>query len=215
MRAAWLLPVLLAGCSGSGTAPSDKPSEGQVLFARAELAAAEAQVAFAEAEVALQEAQDLAAMGRLKEELAQAERRLAQSDADADRQAGELALEVTRAEDGIEDARDELDQLRKMYQGNDLADQTKEIVLKRGERALKRARVDANLKARKLKAFRELALPLEHDRLALEAASKRMELENEAKKAALLQKRSGLLQARAAVDKARLALEELLAKQGR
>ncbi len=149
---------------------------------------------------------------RLRRELELEEARLAQlRNVESGRRLRESELGVQGAQDQIEDARDELEQLEKLYKGNELADATKEIVLKRGHRSLQRAAESLALKEIAHKTLKEDLLPAELGKLQLEADRKRDECERSARNAETLlqQKKAALLRAQIELQKAKDALGEL------
>jgi hypothetical protein len=70
-------------------------------------------------------------------------------------------LGVTRWEDRVKEAEEELKQLETMYAQEDFADHTKEIVLERGRRRLERDRTDLELRREDLVTLTERTIPLE------------------------------------------------------
>jgi hypothetical protein len=65
------------------------------------------------------------------------------------------------AEDNLTDAREELRQLELMYEDDQFADQTKEIVIDRARRRLQRTERDIELRREELKTLKEISLPME------------------------------------------------------
>jgi hypothetical protein len=72
---------------------------------------------------------------------------------------GELGLQ--NAEDRFQEAQEELDQLELMYNEDEFADQTKEIVLERGRRRLQRSQRDLELRRVDFSTLQEQTLPVE------------------------------------------------------
>ncbi len=70
-------------------------------------------------------------------------------------------LQAQRMADNIQDQKDELEQLEKMYRQDELVDETEEIVLRRARRNLARALEAQALRTAQLKHKREYAEPLE------------------------------------------------------
>lgn len=64
---------------------------------------------------------------------------------------------------------EELAQLEKMYAGDDLTEETEDIVLKRARRDLERTRKYIDFQVRRSKVMREIELPREEEHLRLEA----------------------------------------------
>ena len=202
-------PAAPAPPEGGGPAPK---GDGKLQQARLELEANRQAAALAEAELAAQELEGQASVARARKDLELATARQAQyRDAESVRKLQESALEVQRSRDQIDDAREELAQLEKLYQGNDLADSTKEIVLKRGRRGLERSATALALKELEAKALKECLIPLELARLQLEVDQKQGELDRATRGAALQlrQKRLGLARAQVEIQKSVNALDEL------
>ena len=214
--------LLSAGCAGGKSpapeAAAEKPGPGRIAAARMAVEAAEAQVKASEQDLQLQEGLNRANRSRLEAEAKLADMKLAQfKEMMRKQRLDQAALEVQQAQDQIEDATDELEQLEKMYQGNELADQTKEIVLRRGRRGLERSRTALALKQAELRDLGEHALPEELGRLDLDAAQKRAELDRESQNAELqvAQKRTALLTARADLACAQEEFRKLAETQGK
>ena len=70
-------------------------------------------------------------------------------------------LDLVRAEDRATEAREEFEQLQKMYAEDDFADGTKEIVLERGRRRLERSQEDLRLRRDRFTILTEKTIPLE------------------------------------------------------
>jgi len=82
-------------------------------------------------------------------------------------------LELQQAEDGLLEARQELEQLELMYRDEQFADQTKEIVIERARRRLERTQRDLELRREELRVLIEVSLPLEQEELDLAAELKK------------------------------------------
>ncbi|MFH1749268.1 MAG: hypothetical protein ABIG44_19730 [Planctomycetota bacterium] len=70
-------------------------------------------------------------------------------------------LNLQRAEDGLKNAQEELQQLELMYKDEQFADQTKEIVIDRARRQLERTQSDLELRRDELNTLVEIDLPME------------------------------------------------------
>lgn len=70
-------------------------------------------------------------------------------------------LNLQRGEDGLKDAREELQQLELMYSDEQFADKTKEIVIERAKRRLERTERDLELRGKEHKTLVEVTIPLE------------------------------------------------------
>ena len=212
-RLAWCaLAFSVAGCSTEAGPPEAKPTpQAKALFARMELSLAEQGALIAEAERGAQTLESRVSGLRLGRDLELAEAALVQfRDVESVRRTQEARLEVLKAQDQIQDAREELEQLEKLYQGNELADATKEIVLRRGRSSLERAAAEVAIKELQLKTLKEDLLPLELGKLQLDVDRKK----DEAARAALaaqiasMQKGAALGRAKVEVQKAEDALSE-------
>ncbi|GEM_PF-3938579 len=220
-RALGLGLLLLTGCRAqdpaeapAAPAPAKAPADAaaKLPVARMEVDIGLQSVALAEAEIHAQELSSAASAGRLRRELELATARSVQfKDVESLRRLKEAQMEVQRAQDQIDDNRDELQQLEKLYKGNDLADATKEIVLKRGRRALDRAAAVLAMKELQLKTLKDDLLPAELSRIQLEEDQKKDEIDRSSLAAEnqLQQKRIALAKARVDLQKARNALADL------
>lgn len=209
--AALSLSLVAAGC-GEPEAAAEAPDPGKIETARLSVQAGEAQILAAEADLKLQEEANRATLERLAAECETAAIRLRQhGEIDSARRVEEAELSVRRAEDAVDDAKDELEQLEALYKGNELADATKEIILKRGRRNLERGRKEADLQKLKLRTLKEHDLPADLLKLQTEASQRKAELERETRSAAnqMDQKRIAVLKARIDLAKAREELSDL------
>ncbi len=114
----------------------------------------------------------------------------------------ESALNLQWTRDRIVDQEEELRQLEKMYKGDDLVEETEEIVLMRTRRGLERTRTSLGFQERRDGLLREIELPRQQTNLTLNrrrTAGERDRLQATSKLA--------LEQARLELEKARLALE--------
>jgi hypothetical protein len=149
---------------------------------------------------------------RKEKELELQKAELAQFDeTDAPDRVAKANLELARRRDALAEQQEELAQLEMMYEQQDLADKTREIVLQRGKRRVERAQEDLAISEREAKALEARTLPRERGKLALEIEVQERELQ-EAKsdsEATLLEKR---LAVRSAEDA--LAAAEAKASSG-
>lgn len=74
-------------------------------------------------------------------------------------------LELRQVEDGVTESQEELYQLELMYSAEQLADQTREIVIERAKRRLERAQRDLELRREEFRVLKEVSLPLEEQEL--------------------------------------------------
>lgn len=70
-------------------------------------------------------------------------------------------LNLKYAEDGVNDQKDELDQLEKMYKSEELTNATSEIVVKRARRSLERAKTSLEMTRENTKIEKEIRFPRE------------------------------------------------------
>jgi hypothetical protein len=118
-------------------------------------------------------------------------------------------IELTRHRDALVEQQEELAQLEMLYEKQDLADKTREIVLQRGQRRVARAQEELAIAERDAKTLEERTLPRQHDRLKIEIETKTYEL-NELKPEA----EAALLEKRMAVRAAEAELQAAQAKAG-
>lgn len=121
------------------------------------------------------------------------ERPLRQAEAD-------LAIEGAR--NGLVDAKEELEQLEKMYKADDLTEETEDIVLKRTQREYARSVQRLKFQEQRHLWLREITLPRDQENLEQRARETRLELERFEATAT-----QGLLKARAEVRKATQEVE--------
>ena len=135
---------------------------------------------------------------RLDVEAAQRAERIAREELEHWTQV-ERSLRVQEAEQGMDWAREniknqeeELAQLEKMYQEDDLTEETEEIVLRRTRRSLERARRSLAFRETRHTWFLETVLPREDENLATALAKAQMKLERETKALELEQRSADL-----------------------
>ncbi len=85
-------------------------------------------------------------------------------------------LNLTESADGLQDAREEMEQLAQMYGDNELADRTAEIVLRRAKRSIERAESGLKLEDAEFRHQTQMALPIEKLSLSHAVASAELEL---------------------------------------
>ena len=112
-------------------------------------------------------------------------------------------LSLARAQDGMAEQEEELAQLESTYAEVDLADKTREIVLRRNHRRVERAKEELAIHERELAKLGDYDLPRERAKLALEVEVTTHELESARRSAEV-----GLLQKQIALEEARAALEK-------
>jgi hypothetical protein len=113
-------------------------------------------------------------------------------------------LSLQRATDNATEAEEELQQLEAMYNEDEFADQTKEIVLERARRRLERTRRDLELRRKDFETLSERTIPREHRELELAVVNK-----TEARKRTLENAETGMIDQRIALINAEGKIETL------
>jgi len=191
--------LLLAPACAS---PAAEPGPTRAAADGSELEAARSKLRIAELELELASRDGDQAQEKGELELAQAElRQFDEMDA-PDRLARER-LALTRTRDALAEEEEELAQLEMTYAEVDLADKTREIVLRRNHRRVEREKEELALAERELVKLEQHTLPRERARLALAVDEKTHALETAQRTAeiALLGKQLALEEARAALAK--------------
>jgi HlyD family secretion protein len=118
---------------------------------------------------------------------------------------------VVRLQDSIDDQKEELAQLEKMYKSEELTNATAEIVVMRARRRLERSAFDLEQAKERAKKLKEIDLPNQLDQLVREAAEKTHALEAYEKLAPFgrAQKKAELAKLRIAARKAETQLERI------
>lgn len=157
-----------AAASGDATAAAEKAEdlERQVQLARMRLEKARLELANQSlaSQDAIRHAEADAELARLS--LSNFEERESKLKLDKAR------LELQRAEDSLDESKEELAQLEMMYQEHDIADRTKEIVLRRGKRRVERSEAALALERREMDQLERQVLPIERQKLVLEVDTK-------------------------------------------
>lgn len=125
-------------------------------------------------------------------------------------------LELQSAEDFMTEQHEEMQQLELMYEQDDLADKTKEIVLARGRRRLERAKERLGLQQKELEDQISFHLPEEERRLSqavrdAKAALQRAEFEA---KSGAIDRETAVITARQEIEKLERELGEARAAAG-
>lgn len=84
-------------------------------------------------------------------------------------------LDLQNARDGVDNNKEELEQLELMYKEQDLSDKTREIVIRRAKRELERATQRLAIQQEELNIMTERTLPQSREKLVLEAEEKQRE----------------------------------------
>jgi hypothetical protein len=165
---------------GSGSGGSDESAADELAGAQRELSNATKKLDAARLRLKQAEADDQSALVRLEAERALAEGELKQFDEqDAPNRLAQQKLQAQNTRDQFADDQEELKQLEMMYAAEDLADQTKQIVLQRGKRKLGRSQERLAIEERELAVFEQFTLPRERSKLQLELTAKVRALEAE------------------------------------
>jgi hypothetical protein len=85
-------------------------------------------------------------------------------------------LDVQNSKDSLDNAKEELEQLEIMYKDQDLADKTREIVIRRAKRDLDRAQKRLALQQEDFAILSERTLPQDREKLALDVEEKEREI---------------------------------------
>ena len=184
----------------------------QLRQAEFDLVGAEARLAATEEEHRLAEAAEQNDLARAEKEADWAARQLAgYLDKERAFKLESIRLRDQGTQHNLEDQRDELEQLEKMYREDELVDATEEIVLKRARRRLARSIASAKLSRDRNEHDLALAEAIKQERLELEAARKRDALERKGRSVALARakRQRDLERARFDLDKDREHLARL------
>lgn len=209
----WILTVLAVApaCASPGrteasaaSAPAaSRDGERGLAAARDKLTLARMQ-----AEIAGKKAEDARSRKERELELARAE--IAQFDElDAPNRIAKAHLDLTRRQDALSEQQEELAQLEMMYEKEDLADKTREIVLQRGKRRVERAKEELAIAGRETQALETRTIPRERAKLQLEADAKSRELQS-----MKLETEASLLEKATAVKSAEADLQAAESKAG-
>lgn len=127
------------------------------------------------------------------------------------KQEDDLHYSIESAEQGVEYLQEEYDQLKKMYDADDLTEESEEIVLKRALNNLKRAQ--RGLENTKRSVERQLSVELNRQEAAIKNATAKTKLDYEklakSKDAKLITAKLGLAKSEAALDLAKKELTNL------
>jgi multidrug efflux pump subunit AcrA (membrane-fusion protein) len=99
-------------------------------------------------------------------------------------------LQIQQREFGLENQKDELDQLEKMYSEDELVDATEEIVLKRSRRGFAQSQAWRNLSEQRRVYDKEWYYPWREEDLVVDAENKARELERLKKNQAMAKEKS-------------------------
>jgi len=194
----WIVSILALAPACASTAPAEKsappgPSTPADAPHRASTARDKLALARMQMEIAKKKADEARVRKEHELELAKAE--IAQFDElDAPNRVAKARLELTRRKDMLFEQKEELAQLEMMYEKEDLADKTREIVLQRGKRRAERAQEELAITERETQALEARTIPRERSKLVFEAEAKARDLEGMAHEteATMLEKRMAL-----------------------
>ncbi|MCZ6598856.1 MAG: hypothetical protein O7B99_14555 [Planctomycetota bacterium] len=123
----------------------------------------------------------------------------------------EVRLSRQSMQHRLDDARDELQQLEKMYREDELVDATEEIVLKRARRSMASSMARTRLREQQIDHELALAEVMKQERLELDAAQKASALERQRRSVAVKEasREAAAIRARYDLDNQRSKLEAL------
>ena len=188
-----------AGGAKAGEAKDKETALKRAAFER-DLPIAREKLSKAKMDLADQEHIGQASLAKAKADLELTQTRLKNFDEkEAPNRLAMARLNLNQAQDRAADSKEELEQLELMYKEQDLADKTREIVIRRARRELDRSQERLRIQGDDLKILEERTLPHERAKLALEVADKERDQEKTARSAdaALLEKRIALMSAEA------------------
>ena len=215
-RSILTLPMTLAlalavGCESARTAPeparagTESASGGKSGPTEQELGIARTKVHVAELELALAQKTREEELAHDATELELAKGELTQFDeVDSPTRLAQGRLSLTRSKDSLAEQEEELAQLEMTYAEVDLADKTREIVLRRNHRRVERAKESLALEERDFAKLEQYTLPRERAKLALGIEEKAHALENAQRSAEI-----GILNKNMALEEARTARAKL------
>ena len=208
-----VLTVLLAAaastCGCSATPPTaskdaaggkEKETTNKRAGLERDLAVARERIARAERDLADQNLTGAESLAKAKGELDMAQGRMKTFDEkEAPNKLAKARLDLQGARDNQEDSKEELEQLELMYKDQDLADKTREIVIRRSQRQLARAGERLKLQEDDLKILEDRTLPQDREKISFEIADKQrtLGLAQRTHESALHDKRIALMAAQA------------------
>ncbi|MCM2370399.1 HlyD family efflux transporter periplasmic adaptor subunit [Aporhodopirellula aestuarii] len=144
---------------------------------KAEMDLSLAKISYEEAEFAFEQFVEQQELDRKAAELARQEARQAYDNfvnIDREQQIRTAEYQLQRSRESLEYAEEELGQLQKMYDEDDLTEESEEIVLKRARRAVERAKFDLEIAENRTQRTLEQTIPSQQEKQ--EAALARAEL---------------------------------------
>ncbi len=166
------------GCKSVPSSPQASPAPAaSSAHPERELATAQDRLAIARLQLDLGEQRAESTRARKQAELELARGELTQFDeSDTPNQLAKSKLELARRRDSLTEQQEELSQLEMLYEKQDLADKTREIVLQRGRRRVERAQDELTIAEREAATLETRTLPRQRARLALGVEAKAREL---------------------------------------
>ncbi|WP_345683873.1 HlyD family efflux transporter periplasmic adaptor subunit [Novipirellula caenicola] len=142
-------------------------------ISKAEFDLALAKLALEEAEFSFEQFREQQELDRKTAELTRKEARLAYDNfvnVDREQQIKAAEVQLKRSQESLEYAQEELNQLEKMYQEDDLTEESEEIVLKRARRAVEQAEYSLELTKTRTQRTLEQTIPSQMEKQESELA---------------------------------------------
>jgi hypothetical protein len=190
--------------AGEDKAAKEKEKASKRAAIERDLPIAREKLAKAQKEMEDQGVDAQAAAAKADKELALARMRLETFESrEAPSRTAKGELDLQQVKDGLDNAREELEQLELMYKEQDLADKTKEIVIRRARRELDRAQQRLKIQEGEHAILVERTLPHEREKLRLEVEEKERDVARTARNSqkASMEKKIGLMSAEAEIKK--------------
>jgi hypothetical protein len=171
--------LLLAACAATDGGEKSEAAAARVERVRQQraLLLAERKLAQAELEQKAARAKGDAAIEQAKKELELAENALAQfQKLEGPQRLRKAELDVREKENQLAENQEEFEQLKLLYAEQDLADQTREMVIHRTERRLEQSRLELELARAGIEKLRQDDLAIERGKLELEVSEKQQAL---------------------------------------
>jgi multidrug resistance efflux pump len=120
-------------------------------------------------------------------------------------------LQVKMAQNAVDDQNDELDQLRKMYQGEELTAATADIVVRRAVRALEQSKIGLKMQQERRDKVKGFDYPITRQRVldGVETSKQGLAAAKAAQEQTAVTRAAGLLSAKLGVEQASRKLAEL------
>ncbi len=189
-----------------------KPLKKQIDVAENELRVTRAALAKEQADSDLGARADVLALSEAERALKNAEEELRIYDEVDSRQILQrVDLNVKGYEDYVSDQQEELDQLEKMYESEELTNATAEIVVRRARRALERMKIMLAMVRENARIFKDVHFPEQRKTIvaSLEKIRQGLEALKASQAQARVQREAELARARAAVEQKEEQLEKL------